>query len=306
MGTWTVTELAESRSYSLSYPGQESFLDLVFLVRWTPASSGDPYPGDQELYDASGLPMVKKRLPSGVYGTDSLLKSFVCRGVSLEILRDAPYSWRATCRFSTFGYFGDDQGRYVQVQRQASLRNAQTWRMNAAMAYNSVSASTGIGTADIGGDKVDLNGNPQTYDVPQMQISMEYLWDRTAPAGSPAGEPPTSTWATYIGKRNNAAYIGCARGTLVYQGFTVSPSYEWYRIQHQFLWDAHFHLEQFPLPIPTGAPRCLPGATIAGLVVLQCEKVGFFQRYPGEANFDNILPDAASLAELTAPKPTFP
>jgi hypothetical protein len=155
---------------------------------------------------------------------------------------------------------------------------------------------------DIAGTKVDLNGNPPAYEVPQMTITIEVLWDRTA--GSPVNaEPPTSTWSTYVGKRNDAAFLGCAIGSLVYRGFSVSPHHEWYRIQHTFLWDEWFHLEQVPGPIPTGAPACTTGVTVAGLVVLQADKVVWFQKYQTLANYNNIV-SALELAELTAPKPT--
>lgn len=56
MGTWTVIERPETRNYALAMPGQEHTLDLQYQVRWTPASSGDAYPGDQQMYQASGLP----------------------------------------------------------------------------------------------------------------------------------------------------------------------------------------------------------------------------------------------------------
>jgi hypothetical protein len=83
----------------------------------------------------------------------------------------------------------------------------------------------------------------------------------------------------------------------------VSPHHEWYRIQHTFLWDEWFHLEQVPGPIPTGAPSCTTSVSIAGLLVLQADKVVWFQKYQSLANFSNVV-SALELAELTAPKPT--
>jgi hypothetical protein len=42
---------------------------------------------------------------------------------------------------------------------------------------------------------------------------------------------------------------------------------------------------------------------VAGLVVLQADKVVWFQKYQTLANYNNIV-SALELAELTAPKPT--
>ena len=236
MGTWSAIEQAASRRWQTVYPGQETFLDLEYVVFWTPSGPADPFPGEGQLVGTASLvPKVRDRLPSSIYGSDSRLKSFVCRTVDFEPIKEATYTWRVVCRFSSFNLFTNDQGRYLQVQRQSGVRQTQVWRLGNYTAPTNVL----IGSSDIGGDKVDINGNPFTYEVPTMQITTEYLVDRTLPSGSPSGEPDTTAFSTYIGKRNNATFLGCAVGTLVYQGFTVSPNYEYYRIQHQFLWDLH-------------------------------------------------------------------
>jgi len=302
MGTWVAIERAESRVWNQVPIGQESTYDLVYLVQWQPASAVDPYIGESGLFGA--VPGVRQRLPSAIYGSSSLLKTFVCRSVDAQPVREQIYTWVVTCRFgSPQVIVGEETGQHVQVTRQAQTRQANVWRIGPTIPSNGdVTWPTGV--VDIAGTKVDVAGNPVSYEIPQMQISMEILWDRTGQNGLNAvGEPPTSLYSSYIGTRNSVSFLGCDIGTMVYRGFTVSPQNEYYRIQHQWLWDQMYHLDQIALPMPDGAPVCESIVTIAGLDVLQCTKVGFFQKYPSKTNHTSLF-SATALAELTAPKPT--
>lgn len=298
MGTWVAVERPESRNYSLVQPGIESAIDLVYLVQWQPTSAADLYPGETGLF--ASVPQVRTRLPAGVYGSSPWLKTFVCRSVDATMVRESPYTWNVVCRFSTLQV--NDQGVHVAITRQSGTRQANIYRINPTIPSNGTVSWPGS-VIDIGGTKVDVAGNPVTYEIPQMQISVEVLWDRTAQNGGTVGEPPTSLFTSYIGTRNSAAFLGCDIGTLVYRGFTVSPQYEYYRIQHQWLWDQQFHLEQIALPMPDGAPVCESITSIAGVDVLQCSKVGFFQKYPSTTAHSSLLL-TASLSEISSPKPT--
>jgi hypothetical protein len=297
MGTWSYIELPESRTYGLASPGNEHSLDLAYQVRWTPSSGVDTYPGDQEIF-YSGIPKVRERLPSAIYGSTYLLKSFVCRSVEISTVREGTYVFRVTCRFGTFGK--TDDGAYCQVTRSSSIRQAQMWRMNAAFPSN-FDASWPV-SADIGGSKVDLRGNPRTYEVPQQNITVEVLWDRTAGA---QGEPPWSAWSGYVGQRNSAAFLGASIGQMLYRGFQAAPLQEWYKIQHNFVWDAWGHLEQFGIPLPTGMPQCTSGTSVLGVTILQADKIGWMQKYPTKSAISSVLSSAAQI-ELTSPVPTFP
>lgn len=309
MGTWTLTgPKAETFAQTRNMPGTEHTFDLVYDVHWTPgAAPGDVFPadGNDELFAVSGLPRVRDRVPAAFRSTSKYMKAYVCRSVQATPRAEGMYRWEVRCTFGTLQVSpADEQAEYVAVTRQSGVRQAQAYRLAPTFPANgSVTWPTGV--VDIAGTKIDLNGNPPTYEVPQMTVTVEVLWDRTKLVGSPAvvqAEPPTSSWSTYIGKRNNAAFLGCDTGTLVYRGFSVSPAHEWYRIAHTFVWDEWYHLEQVPGPIPTGAPACTSGATIAGLVVLQADKVVWFQKYQSTTNFSNII-SSLELAELTAPKP---
>lgn len=297
MGTWSYIEVADSRIYGLTSPGNEHSVDLVYQVKWTPASSSDTYPGDSEIF-TSGIPKVRERLPAAVYGSNGFLKSYVCRSVESAPVREGTYVFRVTCRFGSFGATGDFG--YCQVTRSSSIRQAQMWRMGAAFPSN-YDAAWPV-SADIGGSKVDLRGNPKTYEVPQQNITVEVLWDRTAGG---QGEPPWSAWSGYVGNRNSAAFLGAAVGQMLYRGFQAAPLQEWYKIQHNFVWDAWGHLEQFGIPLPTGYPNCTNGTTVLGVVILQADLIGWMQKYPTKSSIGSVL-TSAQLSELTNPVPAFP
>jgi hypothetical protein len=302
---WILTgPKAETFSQTRVMPGSEHQFELVYDVQWVPDGTNPTFPadGNDQLFAVSGLPKVRDRVPAAFRSSSLYMRAYVCRQVQAFPRPEGLYQWEVRCTFGTLQVtVADEQAQYVAVTRQSGVRQAQVWRLAPTFPTNgSVTWPTGV--VDVAGTKVDLNGNPPAYEVPQMTITVEVLWDRTA--GSPVNaEPPTSTWSTYVGKRNDAAFLGCAIGSLVYRGFSVSPHHEWYRIQHTFLWDEWFHLEQVPGPIPTGAPACTTGVTVAGLVVLQADKVVWFQKYQTLANYNNIV-SALELAELTAPKPT--
>lgn len=306
MGVWSLTgPRAETFSQTRNMPGIEHVFELVYDVHWTPSGPADPFPadGNDQLFAVAGLPKVRDRVPAAFRNTAKYMKAYVCRSVQATPRAEGMYRWEVRCTFGTLQVtVADEQAEYVAVTRQSGVRQAQTFRLAPTFPSNgSVTWPTGV--VDIAGTKVDLNGNPPTYEVPQMTITVEVLWDRTkVVSSSPQAEPPTGSWSTYIGKRNSAVFLGCGIGTLLYRGFSVSPAHEWYRIAHTFVWDEWYHLEQVPGPIPTGAPACTSGVTIAGLVVLQADKVVWFQKYQSTADFSNIV-DSLQLAELTAPKP---
>jgi hypothetical protein len=301
MGTWSYIEGADSRIYGRTSPGNEHSVDLVYQVTWTPASSVDTYPGDSGIF-TSGIPLVRQRLPAGVYGSDSFLKTYVCRSVESAPVREGTFVFRVTCRFGSFGPTGDFG--YCQVTRSSSIRQAQMWRMGVSFPSN-YDAAWPV-SADIGGSKVDLRGNPKTYEVPQQNITVEVLWDRTAVVGGSAqGEPPWATWSGYVGQRNSATFLGADIGQLLYRGFQAAPLQEWYKIQHNFVWDAWGHLEQFGIPLPTGMPQCTSGTSVLGVTILQADKIGWMQKYPTKSAISNVL-NAQQLSELTSPVPAFP
>jgi hypothetical protein len=297
MGTFTIEEFKESRSYQLEAFPNECSLTAVYTVTWSPSSALDPYPGNVAMLAAVAKP--RQRPNSFIHESDGYHKTLVSREVTVTPLMERTYAWRVTIRYSTRGPLQDGAGQFCIVTRSTSIRQAALYRSGATLPTN----GTPSGFTDIAGTAVDLNGNPREYEVPQTLVSVEVWWDRTLPSGTPAAEPAYSTYSSTVGKRNNATFIGYPQGSLLYRGFQAAPIDNYYRITHTFLHDEWYHLEQIPAPNPTGQPVLVPGATYGSFQVLQADEIFWYQKYTSTAAFSSLV-TAAQLSELTAPVPT--
>lgn len=299
MGTWTVEERPESRRWMIDSPPGEASVDCVYHANWKPANAGDPYPGDDSLLNT--IAGVRTRPPSALHDSDPFLKTLVARTVEAVPVRALVHTWLVTVRYSTRGTYRDGAGEFVAVTRSSQVRNADMFRKGASLPADGT-VTWGAGSSDIGATKVDLNGNPRQYEVPQQLISLEYYHDRTLPSGTPNAEPAWSTYSALVGVRNDATFLGCPKGTLLYRGFQSAPVDNYYRLSHTFLYDAWFHLQQVPAPNPTGVPILTPGTSMAGQTILQVDKVLWYQRYDSFGNFSSFA-TAQQLQELTSPVP---
>lgn len=296
--SFTLVEKANSRSYSLTQTPGESSITVQYLMTWSSASTT---PTEAQILVAAGTP--PSRLSSGVYSGNSYLKTMVIREVAIEPVRERQNAWIVTHRASTRnGTMLDNGGSYCTCTRATVVRSTAMYRKNAALpSAGTVSFS---GAADIGGLKVDTNGKPKVYDVPQQLVTIETQYDRTLPQGFPTAEPDWATYTSYVGARNSAIFLNFPIGSLLYQGFQTAPEDNYYRMSHTFLYDAWLHLEQIPCPNPTGEPILTAGISMGTplLPILQVKDVVYLQRYDTLSAFSGILA-ALDLTALTNPKP---
>jgi hypothetical protein len=295
---FTLLEKANSRSYSLVQTPGESSITVQYLLTWSSAST---QPTEAQILSAAGAP--PRRLNSSVYGSNSYLKTMVLREVTIEPVRERQNAWIVTHRGSTRnGTLLDQDGSYCTCTRATVVRSTAMYR--SAPTFPSNGDVTFSAAIDIGGAKVDTNGKPKVYDVPQQLVTIETQYDRTLPQIMPAAEPDWNTYTSYVGNRNSVAFLGFPIGTLLYQGFQTAPEDNYYRLSHTFLYDAWYHLEQIPCPNPTGEPILTAGVSIGSppVATLQVEDVVFLQRYNTKSAFSGILA-ALDLAALTNPKP---
>jgi len=298
MPTFSVIEIPESRQWRFTDRWGENTLELHYRVVWTPPSVGGETPPTEEdilLELGTAIPVrPQTRIPSAVSGTNGYLKEFICRSVTVTPLRERQYAWDVRAQFSTYHYgWRDDDtwgAEYVKQTRTTSSRKAAFYRLSPTMPSNGdVTWPTSV--VDIGGTKVDTNGNPQTRSVAQQHIQIEFLQDRT-PTGSGATTADDPSWTAlyaYINKRNSAAFLGWPIGTVLCTGATATLDNEWWRVSVTFIYDEMFHLVQVPIVNATGAPVLKPGATLAGQMILQTDKVGFYQEYPTKIDFNNAF-----------------
>jgi len=295
--SFTLVEKANSRSYSIVPTPGESFVTIQYLMTASGTAS------ETDIRANAGVP--PSRISSSIYASDPYLKTMVIREVTIEPVRERQNAWIVTHRASTRNSAPTENsiGAYCTCTRATVVRSTAMYRKDPTFPANgTVAFASG---ADIAGTKVDTNGKPKVYDVPQQLVTIETQYDRTLPSGGPAAEPLWSTYTSYVGNRNSAVFLGFPIGTLLYQGFQTAPEDNYYRMSHTFLYDAWFHLDQIPCPNPTGEPLLTSGGVSIGtpaVPILQVKDVVFLQRYDTLSDFTGILA-AADLTALTSPKP---
>ena len=297
--SFTLVEKANSRSYSIVPTPGESFITLQYLMTWSSAST---QPTEAQILAAAGTP--PSRISSTLYTGDAYLKTMVIREVAIEPVRERQNAWIVTHRASTRNgsLFDQKDGTYCTCTRATVVRSTAMYR--SAPTFPTNGSVTFASAVDIGGAKVDTNGKPKVYDVPQQLVTIESQYDRTLPQSLPSAEPDWATYTSYVGNRNSAAFLNFPIGTLLYQGFQTAPEDNYYRMSHTFLYDAWYHLEQIPAPNPSGEPILIGGVSIGTppLQILQVKDVVFLQRFNTLSAFSGILA-AADLTALTSPKP---
>lgn len=301
MGTWTSIERAESRVWSFADRWSEQTLERVWVTAWepTPGQQTDPYPGDGQL--ATNLPVrPQQRLEAGVHTVNQVanawLKHLICRSVTVEPARERPYTWIVRARYTTekFPWSATDGwgAEYVKQTRVIGSRTVAMYRQKSGGSFFPSNGDvTFPPSTDLGGTKVDINGNPRRYQVAQQQVVVENIRDRTKTDSQTvsADDPDWATiLTTFINKRNSTSFLGWAAGSVLCTGITATLDSEVWRISATFLFDDWYHLEQVPVAYPNGAPILAVGATVAGEAQQQSNKVVWFQPYPDKAEFANL------------------
>lgn len=297
-----ITEIKESRQWNFENV-DETTLTAVYLAWWEPATVGEAYPGDGLVLTQTGMPMVQTRPPAAIHtappaAMNTFVAQLVCRSVVAVPEPAIPYTWRVTAVYSTMapvdaakqGY-GAKQTINLASRQYAEYRTGVTLPANGTVTWPP--------SADIGGTKIDLNGNPRAKEVPQITRQLEYKWDRSPLISTTTpDDPPFQTYLNAVNKRNSVAFMEASIGTMLYKGFSASLDREIWRIVHTWVFDPFYHVEQMPVPNPTGQPVLLPGTSVAGLQILQCDKVAWYQRFTGTTDFNTSFLPTTIQADL--------
>jgi hypothetical protein len=106
-----------------------------------------------------------------------------------------------------------------------------------------------------------------------------------------------------VNKRNSVAFLGASIGTMLYKGFSATLDREIWRIVHTWIFDSYYHVEQIPVPNPTGQPILMPGVSVAGQQIQQCDKVAWYQRFTGTTDFNTSFLPATIQGDLAKAYP---
>ena len=297
-----ITEIKESRQWNFENV-DETTLTAVYLAWWEPATVGEAYPGDGLVLTQTGMPMVQTRPPAAIHtappaAMNTFVAQLVCRSVVAVPEPAVPYTWRVTAVYSTMAPVdASKQGYGAKQTINLASRQYAEYRTGVTLPANGT--VTWPPSADIGGTKIDLNGNPRAKEVPQITRQLEYKWDRTPLISTTTpDDPPFQTYLDAVNKRNSVAFMDASIGTMLYKGFSASLDREIWRIVHTWIFDPFYHVEQMPVPNPTGQPVLLPGTSVAGLQILQCDKVAWYQRFTGTTDFNTSFLPTTIQADL--------
>ncbi len=297
-----ITEIKESRQWNFENV-DETTLTAVYLAWWEPATVGEAYPGDGPVLTQTGMPMVQTRPPAAIHtappaAMNNFIASFVCRSVNAVPEPAVPYTWRVTAVYSTMAPVdASKQGYGAKQTMSLSSRQYAEYRTGATLPTDgTVSWPPG---SDIGGTRIDLNGAPRAKELPQITRQLEYKWDRTPLISTTTPvDPPFQTFYDAVNKRNSVAFLGASVGTMLYKGFSATLDREIWRIVHTWIFDSYYHVEQIPVPNPTGQPILLPGVSVAGQQIQQCDKVAWYQRFSSTRDFNTSFLPTTIQADL--------
>jgi hypothetical protein len=308
MGSIQIIKHRNSQSYRIGKPGEDFTLTEVFHVTWIPSSSVDAYPGDGSiLASASNTAITGTRVPKvqeRYAGCDANLSFLVCESVDWRVNPEAMYSWTVTAHWATRMEFAyqDLPEPWTRITRVGQLRQMQVWRRGTDIP--DFGTYVWPPTADIGGTKVDIHGQPSIRQVPQMSIICEFRYDRTWTLG-PDDEiqaEPSPLFANWLGTRNTEEFLGYDPGFVLCTGISASPiNDQGYLMQYRFLFDWLGHYEQRSAPATNGANFLAAAATnFIGVPFLQASKIGWYQPFPDEEDLKLMFPPDVYAALLTA------
>jgi hypothetical protein len=216
-------------------------------------------------------------------------------------------TWMVTANWSSlmeFQYNSTVPEPWTRVTRTSSMRQMPIWRVDAAIPAEPYTFPPSASGGDIGGTKVDVQGQPANRFVQQMQIICEFHYDRTFTLGpddeiAPEPGPYFSGW---LGTRNSETFLGYEPGQILCNGISISPvNDQIYIMQFKFLFDWMSFFEQRPAPNTGGASFLAAAAsTFLGVPYNQASKIAWYQPYPDREDLKLMFPEAVYNAFLTA------
>ena len=313
MGSLKIIPHASGPQYKVGSPGQPFTMTQHWLVSWIPVNEADVQscPEDIAIIVAASetgangayIPKVQERY----VGCDANASLLVCESVDWRVMPGALKTWMVTANWSSlmeFQYNETIPEPWTRVTRTSSMRQMPIWRVDAAIPEEPYTFPPTAAGDDIGGTKVDIQGQPANRFVQQMQIICEFHYDRTFTLGqdeeiSPEPGPYFSGW---LGTRNSETFLGYEPGQILCNGINVSPvNDQIYIMQFKFLFDWMSFFEQRPAPNTGGASFLAAAAsTFLGVPYNQASKIAWYQPYPDREDLKLMFPTAVYDAFLTA------
>ena len=183
--------------------------------------------GSAAVTIATAYAAVTAAVGSSTYTLNSV--AGLCSSKSAALIAD---SANRACEV-TVQYSSQQVTDATFLQYSASVGGTfiDVWRRGAN--YNGGTATT----SDIGGTKVDSQGEPVSIFLTQATINKVRRYTTI---------PWSTIWGT-VGNRNNALYEGATAGKLLFKGVSVSTvAAGVYEVSYELMSDNDFHMRQIP------------------------------------------------------------
>lgn len=313
MGSLKIIRHAAGPQYKVSSPGQPFTMTESYLVSWIPVNEQDvqSLPEDIAIIVAASetgagglrIPKVQERY----VGCDANASFLVCESVDWRVMPGALKTWMVTANWSSlmeFQYNATIPEPWTRITRTSSMRQMPIWRVDAAIPAEPYVYPPAAAGGDIGGQRVDVGGQPANRFVQQMQIICEFYYDRTFTLGpdDEIAAEPGPFFSGWLGTRNSVEFLGYDPGQILCNGISVSPvNDQIYIMQFKFLFDWMSFFEQRPAPNAGGASFLAAAATaFLGVPYRQSSLVSWYQPYPDREDLKLMFPEAVYNAFLTA------
>ena len=143
----------------------------------------------------------------------------------------------------------EDEVGFTSIETSVGSRIIDVWRLQNGSGGTAISFPTsgnapGLAT-NIGGDKIDSNGDPISHIIPQISITVRNVI---------TGRPNYTAYKNLVGNRNDAVEdfggsftTSLGIGTTVFTGASTSRiATNTYAVTWNFIWDEWYHLVQVP------------------------------------------------------------
>jgi hypothetical protein len=179
------------------------------------------------------------------------------------------------------------QPGYVEISASISAERVNAWR---SLSYSELTALTGSSgpyangnsatKPDIGGDRIDVAGDPLQDVVRQVEITITEV--RT-------GIPNLLFLLPYTWARNSTRFLNAPVGQLLYVGANINRiDINLFQFSHKFILDRWWHMRQMAVTDRTGNVITKPYGTPQ---IWRAETVQYVQGFPTLRDFFQMSPN---------------
>lgn len=182
------------------------------------------------------------------------------------------------------------QPGYVEISAAISAERVQAWR---SLSYGELAALTGSAGAyangnsatkpDIGGDRIDVAGEPLQDIVRQVEITITEVR---------VGIPNLLFLLPYTWARNSTRFLNAPIGQLLYVGANINRiDVNLFQFSHKFILDRWWHMRQMVITDAEGRPLLQSFGSGPDDAVVRASKVTFVQGFPTLRDFFQMSPN---------------